>query len=100
MKFINNVNEYQSMHQHSDGFFIISPRNYNFIKNNLDCQICGYLLTQNDDVYVKKFNCCIKCGLKWAELNRDSWLDGWRPDSNEIKDEILQRKKSLININV
>jgi hypothetical protein len=50
------------------------------------CPTCSeYSFSITDDVYMKKFDCCFKCYVKWVEGRKERWENGWRPDQNQEK---------------
>ena len=50
------------------------------------CPVCSeYSFSVADDVYMKKFDCCFKCYVKWVEDREERWETGWRPDQNQEK---------------
>ena len=53
-------------------------------KSNRQCPICKtYSFSKQDDLYMNKFECCIKCYIQYVEDREERWKKGWRP-SNEI----------------
>jgi hypothetical protein len=64
----------------------------------LFCPVCESAMTsKDDDLYFDLLACCKECGMKWAETRRASWLNGWRPDQQEINNEILRRRSHILN---
>ena len=64
----------------------------------LFCPVCDVTMTaKDDDSYFKLFNCCKECGMKWAEVNRAGWLNGWRPDKDSVHNEINHRRSHILN---
>jgi hypothetical protein len=48
------------------------------------CPVCSkYSFDIADDVYMKKFDCCFKCYVKWVENREQRWETGWRPSENQ-----------------
>jgi hypothetical protein len=35
--------------------------------------------------------------MKWAETNRAQWKMGWRPNSDEVAAEIINRRSHILN---
>ncbi len=65
----------------------------------LFCPVCEFCIKSPEDIlYYKKFCCCTLCAFKWAEINSEKWLSGWRPSQEEIKEEIEKRKKIPIQL--
>ena len=77
--------------EHRMGFTIVkSDRPSNILP--LFCNLCELSMNSAlDKVYHDKYMCCSSCGIKWADLNQDKWIVGWRPDKEEIEDEINRR---------
>ena len=45
------------------------------------CPVCNsYSFKAVDDVYMSKFDCCLKCYIQWVEDREDRWKSGWRPN--------------------
>ena len=62
----------------------------------LFCPVCDFIMKGPiDETYYRKRSCCESCGLKWADVYRDKWLEGWRPPKKEILKEIKKRKKRI-----
>ena len=65
-----------------EGFFI-SKKLINK-RNNRICPICStYSFDSRDDLYMKKFECCFNCFVKWVEDREERWQNGWRPNQGE-----------------
>jgi len=44
------------------------------------CPVCGiYSFDSRDDVYMNKFQCCLKCYDRYVEGREERWKSGWRP---------------------
>ena len=62
-----------------EGFFI-SKKLVNRRKTNRSCPVCDvFSFDKRDDVYMKKFECCFSCYIKWVEDREERWQSGWRP---------------------
>lgn len=60
----------------------------------LDCPVCQQLMRDHDDVLSFQRNeCCGDCELVWAIPNSEMWLEGWRPASQTIINELNRRKE-------
>mgnify|MGYP003114823852 FL=1 len=60
----------------------------------IGCPVCGFLMKDDTDVAAyTKYKCCNYCEMKWAQSRSDKWREGWRPNKDEIKKEIMLRKK-------
>ena len=45
------------------------------------CPICNtYSFKSVDDLYMTKFDCCLKCYIQWVEGREERWKKGWRPN--------------------
>jgi hypothetical protein len=72
---------------------IIAPKEYEK-PVPLFCPVCEFCIkTPEDIVHYKKYFCCTLCAFKWATINSENWLAGWRPTNEEILEEIEKRKK-------
>lgn len=83
---------------HPSGFDVIIPKG---IRNRvpLDCPICHLIMRDSDDSRsFREFGCCSWCSSRWAEPNREKWLDGWRPDLESVNQEIERRQSLLIRL--
>ena len=48
------------------------------------CPVCSeYSFNISDDIYMKKFDCCHKCYIRWVEDREERWETGWRPSKNQ-----------------
>jgi len=65
-----------------DGF-LISKKLLNRERIKRVCPICSvYSFKIEDDVFMKKFDCCGKCYIQWVEGREERWLSGWRPKND------------------
>lgn len=65
--------------KHSGGFLIITPEVYDS-PIPLYCPLCkGQMKNVEDSKYYREFECCVRCGIEYAEGNREKWENGWRP---------------------
>ena len=81
----------------------MSDKDYVFIKENDDyvcgifCQVCNFLIRTSDDAQTfSKWNSCHDCYLRFIEARKAEWVNGWRPDNEDI--EKLYSEKSRIFI--
>ena len=45
------------------------------------CSTCNtYSFKSVDDLYMTKFDCCLKCYIQWVEGREERWKSGWRPN--------------------
>ena len=45
------------------------------------CPTCNtYSFKSVDDLYMTKFDCCLKCYIQWVEGREERWKKGWRPN--------------------
>jgi len=45
------------------------------------CPTCStYSFKSVDDLYMTKFDCCLKCYIQWVEGREERWKKGWRPN--------------------
>lgn len=46
------------------------------------CPVCGsYSFSQQDDLYMTKFECCFNCYIQYIEGREERWKTGWRPNN-------------------
>ena len=67
-------------------------------KRYLFCPVCQITMNTADDYsYIRRFQCCAECGMKWAEPMKERWLSGWRPTNEEILShkEIIKQSSSF-----
>jgi hypothetical protein len=65
------------------------------------CPVCDYIMSgRSDSQYYDRFKCCAECGMKWAEIDQKLWIDGWRPQAEEIKEEVKKRKSIHISFSI
>ena len=85
---------------YKDKFIVIEPVTSK--KKSLFCNICTFVLKTFDDIEsFENFGCCHACYLKWAESRRASWKnEKWRPQKEEVQQEIEIRNKLLQNLNL
>ena len=51
------------------------------------CPVCDtYSFNKKDDLYMNRFECCLKCYINYVEGREKRWDSGWRPNSVENKD--------------
>lgn len=82
--------------QHSAGFYVIKQKSMEK-STPLFCDLCNFMMIKHyDAVSYKEWQCCEKCSDKWARNNKDSWNEGWRPSSEEVKAEVKKRKKKVV----
>jgi len=72
--------------EHPEGFYVIKPVDYVMTADPLFCPVCdGIMRGAFDDEAYKRFSCCDKCANSWAYPNVEKWKQGWRPSSDEIR---------------
>ena len=81
----------RKMTEHPAGFLIIIPEQYPDVIP-VECNVCGSLMKDFTDlVEHKRYSCCYNCSVKWAQPNSRQWIDGWRPQQEEITKEVERR---------
>jgi len=46
-----------------------------------ECPVCGtYSMSNRDDLYMTKFQCCFECYIQHVEHREERWNSGWRPN--------------------
>ena len=74
-----------------DGILIDKKLLNNKIKRG--CPICDiYSFDLKDDLYMNKYSCCWVCFMEFVEGREDRWKEGWRPDSDEVKQRRFNKK--------
>ena len=57
------------------------------------CPVCDiYSFDLKDDLYMNKYSCCWACFMEFVEGREDRWKEGWRPDSDEVKQRRFNKK--------
>lgn len=81
---------------------IILVNNLQFQDAPFFCPVCDQVMSSTLDLdSYDDCQCCRDCENDFVDKNRTEWLNGWRPDKNEIENFILLRKKSpktIVNI--
>ena len=82
-----------------DGYVIIIPEKDKEDTVPVFCSVCEIrLLTRDDEEAYKKFACCSACADTWAYSRRDEWINGWRPNSDQINASV--QKRNFVNKNI
>ena len=90
----NKMANDRKMTEHPAGFLVIIPEQYPDVIP-VECSVCGFLMKDFMDLAEhKRYSCCYNCSIKWAQPNSELWVNGWRPQQNEIIKEI-ERKNCL-----
>ena len=51
-----------------------------------ECPVCDtYSFDKKDDLYMNRFECCLKCYINFVEGREERWKSGWRPLTTENK---------------
>ena len=76
---------------HPSGFKVIKPADNEVVP--LLCPVCEFpMLSVHDNRSYRVSECCEACSLKWVDLNKEDWANGWRPSENQIKQEVARRR--------
>lgn len=79
--------------QHKLGFNVIKPVSDESF-TPLFCPNCKQtILSTQDKISYKQNKCCEFCTIKWVDLNRDEWENGWRPTKDEVNSVLETRNK-------
>lgn len=79
------------MRPHPAGFLIIKQLN-SADPVPLFCVVCGLPnLTPDDVISHRHDGCCLSCSIRWVDLNREKWKEGWRPTSEEVNLDVSRR---------
>lgn len=85
---------------HELGFAIIIPNETTTVVP-LWCPVCFMLMsTSEDSDYFRSRQCCYRCGLKWADSNREKWNSGWRPERDDVRKEVEFRQSIPVSLNL
>ena len=88
------------LRKNCDGFSVIVPIE-TALTIPLKCPVCLMLLSVSEDSeYFRALSCCYKCGLKWADSNKEKWETGWRPSLDEISEEVKFRQTIPVSVNL
>ena len=81
----------------SDGIVLIKPKEkVSFIPAS--CPVCDVLFSSNLDLEsYRNSKCCSFCEIKYAFIDRDSWIAGNRPSKKVVDEDVKNRK--LFNLN-
>lgn len=75
-----------------DGYRIVKRGNSEFTSFPLSCSLCEcVLIDEIDEISMVRSGCCFDCEHEVSDPNRERWLIGWRPSSEEIN-EIKSRR--------
>ena len=90
-KFINDLKGFYNKRASSQserirhGDILISKAFYQEESQN-ECPVCGaYSMSQRDDVYMSKYDCCMKCYFDYIDGREERWQTGWRPEKKDLK---------------
>lgn len=78
--------------ENCQGFFVIKPK-HTPDPVPLFCAVCGCPNLSSDDMLMhRKHGCCSSCALRWVDVRREEWANGWRPSPQEIDTELKRRR--------
>ena len=64
-------------------------------KDRREGPVCDiYSFDLKDDLYMNKYSCCYICFVEFVQDREERWKEGWRPDSDEIKQRRFKDKES------
>ena len=59
--------------------FLLSEKLINK-RSERTCPVCDtYSFDKKDDLYMNRFECCLKCYINFVEGREKRWSSGWRP---------------------
>lgn len=59
--------------------FLLSEKLINK-RSERTCPVCDtYSFDKKDDLYMNRFECCLKCYINFVEGRENRWSSGWRP---------------------
>lgn len=72
--------------EQKNGYRIIKRGEVNTQKN-ISCLVCECIIIDEiDEISINRSGCCFDCENEVVDANRKKWLEGWRPDSNLVKE--------------
>tara|TARA_R110000824_G_scaffold151992_2_gene323079 strand:- start:6751 stop:7152 length:402 start_codon:yes stop_codon:yes gene_type:complete len=67
--------------------FLVSEKLINK-QSERTCPVCNtYSFDKKDDLYMNRFECCLKCYINFVEDREVRWASGWRPSDLEDKND-------------
>jgi len=71
--------------EHPEGFYVIRPVEP-LEAQPVFCPVCDDIMhSYYDEEAYRKFRCCDNCASTWAYADVERWNSGWRPSSEEVK---------------
>ena len=94
---IENVDDHVYMH-HVSGFTIVLPKE---VSKPIPacCSVCKFVMNHSrDEESFLKYECCYDCKVRYVDLNREKWANGWRPSREELKKSNQERNSIPISL--
>ena len=67
--------------------FLVSEKLINK-QSERTCPVCKvYSFDKKDDLYMNRFECCLKCYINYVEGREERWATGWRPSNLENEND-------------
>lgn len=83
-----------------NGYCIIVPKDMNET-TPMSCSICQTLMrSKEDEIAWGSYGCCSNCALEWAEPRKESWAQGWRPDTKEVTERLNIRNLFTVKFEI
>ena len=65
--------------EEAEGFLVKNRKSKSAVERT--CPVCdSYSFSQQDDLYMTKFDCCFNCYIQYIEGREERWKSGWRPN--------------------
>lgn len=78
---------------------VVVPDNFDPNKRKsmpLFCGVCQFAFCDREDEKTfELFSCCSRCADTWAYANKEKWILGWRPSTEQI--QIMIEKRNFKN---
>jgi len=66
-------------------------------KLDLSCHVCHTMLRGiEDSEELLRLGACRQCTDRWAYINYDKWIAGWRPSIEQVGEELKERKNTPV----
>ena len=78
-----------------EGYRIVKRGELNSTSTPIDCPLCSCVLVDEmDEISIVRSSCCFDCESEIADINREQWLNGWRPSGDELQAIKVKRLSS------
>jgi len=85
----------KSFVQEKNGYRIVRRGDIKDNSSPIACPLCEcVVIDELDSISISRTGCCFDCENEIADVNRKSWMDGWRPDRDKLNEIISKRLSS------